>query len=213
MKPVWSVALLIILASASSATAQGKPYDFAYYPLKVGQRWTYLAKDVRATGSGEAPVRRVVVEVEREEPYIEKKLSKDGKEIDTKYIGFLVRSTSGGKTTRDHVVVLADGVYRVHAAGTPITPPLPFFKSGEKWNADSISGNTTIKGTFTAGAKRITIGKTAYDAFHVAFRDHKTGDDRVEIDYWFVNEVGMVRQRVRARNHEIVLELENYEKK
>ncbi|MSQ93349.1 MAG: hypothetical protein EXR98_02195 [Gemmataceae bacterium] len=212
MNTKWLVGVVVLVASASMAAAQVPPYDFKYYPLKVGNRWTYLATDLKAPDAKAAPTRRVVVEVEREEIYVDKKLNKDGKEVVTKYTGFLVKSTSGGKTTRDHVLVLADGVYRIHAAGTPISPPLPFFKTAGKWNADSVSGNTTINGTFTGALNRVNVGKTTYDAFLVSFRDTKTGDDRVEIDYWFVESIGMVKQRVRAKSHEIVLELEKFDK-
>lgn len=206
------VAGSMFLGVASSFAQPALKTDF--FPLAKGYQWTYLASEPKMP-SGKA--RRVTVTVDREEPYVEKKLEKDNTTTTKKYGGFLLKSVSGDKTTFDHVVVMPDGVHRLHTAGTPLTPPLLFFKlgikPGETWEANSTSGNTTIKGTFTIGSDRVKVPLDSFDAIRVSFRGDKTGDDRVEIDNWFAKGVGMVKQHIRAKNHEIVLDLEKFEKK
>src|SRR5271170_3921808 len=98
---------ILLVAGAGPVGAQPQLLTTDQFPLKVGNRWTYLARNPGADGAAkEGGKKTVVVEVEREEVY-------------QKNVGFILKMTSGGKTTRDHVVVLSDGVYRIHAAGTP----------------------------------------------------------------------------------------------
>ncbi|HZZ81095.1 MAG TPA: hypothetical protein VFE62_21515, partial [Gemmataceae bacterium] len=120
------IAIVVAFASAGAARAQ---LQTALFPLEVGNRWTYVVHngtDIDASNKKKT----VVVEVERREPY-------------EKNVGFILKNTSDAKVTRDHVVVLPDGVYRVHVAETPITPPVCLIKLGDKsntWQSNSKSG-------------------------------------------------------------------------
>jgi len=217
MHKIMMAAIALLATGVTSLFAQTM-HQSVFYPLNIGDRWTYRVLDLKAAPTSADSKKKVVVEVERQEPYT-RKVEKDGKSATETKIGFILKSTSGGKTTRDHVVVLEDGVYRIHAAGTPITPPLLFFKLkdvkiGEMWDGKSVSGNTTIKGTFTLRQEGVTVPfRKVGDALFVSFTNNKAGEDRVEIDYWFVKDIGMVKQRVREKDREIVLELEKYEPK
>jgi hypothetical protein len=209
-------ALLLLLLCASTVAGQPAPLRSSYFPLDVGAKWTYLATDLRAKAKSDVE-RRVVIEVERTELYVEMK-AENMKVVATKYIGYLLKSTSGDKVTRDHVVVLPDGIFRVHAADTPITPPLLFFKLGKqdtnKWEVNSTSGNTTLHGDFTIGETTVSVPAVKdAKAIQVSYRSKKAGDERVEIDYWFVEKFGMVQQRIRTKSHEVMLKLEKYEPK
>src|ERR1700682_4819896 len=95
MQTLWSLSMVLLLVSVGPVVAQKGAYTFPYYPLEVGQRWTYLAKDLRAPDAKTPPTRRVDVEVDRKEIYTDRKL-KEGKEVVTEYTGFLLKSTSGG---------------------------------------------------------------------------------------------------------------------
>ena len=202
--------LLVATAPVMSQTASTHPF----YPLNIGDRWTYRVIDLKSPKTKLDSKKKVEVEVERQEPYMRKN-EKDPKAPAETKIGFILKSTSGGKTTRDHVIVLDNGIHRIHAAGTPITPPLLFFKAplnkGDKWECNSTSGNTTIKGMFSWKVERINVPAGAFDTVAVSFTNNKAGEDRVEIDYWFAEKVGMVKQRVREKDREIALELERYE--
>jgi hypothetical protein len=206
------VSMLLAWASASSAQV---PEPLAFYPLKVGQKWTYQVTDLKAPQQAPDAKRNVVIEVEREEPYVRPKMTtKDGKELEEKkFTGYILKSTSGGKVTRDHVVAMEDGIYRVHAAETQISPPLPFIKwpnifQAKAWEANATSGNTTIKATFTPKLEDVKLNTgEATKLLTVSYRDHQPGGDRVEIDYYFLPGIGMYQQRVKTKNHEIMLKL------
>jgi hypothetical protein len=221
---------IVALSSCLGLTfSQGQQKQVAYqpYPLKVGHRWTYVATDVKAGQAKADKKQRVVIEVEREEVYVEN-VFVDGKVVQENHPCFLLKQTSGGKTTHDLVLltekgldimdkaakdanpnVRSQGLHRIHTAGTPLTPPLkivPFpYKPNIQWTANSTSGNTVMKGTFTTFAVgvKVPFGEFKQNVLHVAYREQQKGDLRIEIDYWFAHDVGMVKQ--------IVLELEKFE--
>ncbi len=212
MKKAITTSILLLTPFAWSAMATTQAPEIGnYYPLRVGDTWIYQVFDHKAKqGSSN---RTVVVEVEREEIYVRPKMTKDGKEMpEKKFDGHILKSTSGGKTTRDHVVRMEDGIHRVHAADTQITPPLLFIKLpdafvGKAWEANSTSGNTTIKGTFTPQLTDVKVGDRASKLLIISFRDNQQGEDRVEIDYWFLPGDGMAQQRIKTKGHEITLKL------
>jgi len=209
MKKSATLSLGCLIAFAAFAQAQ-TPIKTEYYPLEIGKRWTYRHIDMKAPQGKAAPKRTVVIEVERDEPYVEKKTVK-GTTTEKKYAGFLLKMTSGDKTTRDHVVVTEEGVCRVQVADTAITPPVLFLKfsvkPGETWKCDSVSGNTAIKGTFTFTGERVRVPHGEYDALHISFQ----GENQVAFDNWFVEKIGVVKHRVRGKNFDIVMELEKVE--
>jgi hypothetical protein len=183
-----------------------------YYPLKIGNTWTYRVTDLKAPPGKVESKKTVIVEVEREETYVKKTADKVGKITGENKVGYILKSTSGGKTTRDLVVRLDDGFYRVHAAGTPISPPLPFFKYGlTNWKCNSTSGNTTIDGSFTIKQEEINVLGAKKLTYLVSFNNGKGGDDRVEIDCWYAEKIGMAKQRVLEKGREIALTLEKFE--
>lgn len=219
MKAVWMTSLTVLWALFCPAAAQDAKIDWAaHYPLKVGNTWTYLATDLKSP-QPKADPKRTIIEVEREEKFAYKE-SKDGKEIDKSLPGFLLKKTNGDKVQRDHVYVSEQGVFQAKVAGREITPPLLLVKfglkfAGEKWNWDSTSGTTAVRGTCTVRSESVVVPfrKEGLTALVVLFTNNRTGDDRYEVETWYVHGVGMVKQRVRSKNHETLLELEKFERK
>lgn len=212
MKKLLAVA---ILCAAGAGAARAQLQTTPLYPLKVGSRWTYVVSAGADGPAKEEAKKTVTIEVEREEPFFRKKIGADKKEVEVKNVGFILKTTSGAKEQRDHVVVLEDGVYKVHVAGTQMTPPLCVIKLGkgsEKgWEADAKSGNTTVKGTFSVRAASVQVPAGNYpNAILVSFTNNVIGQGRVEVDCWYVADVGMVKQRVLQKGHETVLDLEKY---
>lgn len=209
MKKNLTASICMFIACASSALAQAPDWR-NFFPLKVGHTWTYIVNN--------DPKKKVVIEVEPTEDYLHKAMKDDKK--DEKFTAFILKSSSGDKVTRDKVVVMENGVYRIHAAGTLINPPLLFFKfglqkTGETWDLDSTSGNTTIKGTCSirSDVVKVPYKKEPLNAIRVSFTNNKSGDEQHLIEYWFVTNVGMVKQHVQLKNHDITLELENQSSK
>jgi hypothetical protein len=211
MKAAFLTVPTILLLAAGSASAQPPArLESVDYPLKVGQRWTYQVIDLKKLPAKVDPKSKVEIEVEKEEIYTRKELGKK----DEKFIGFLLKSTSGANAKRDHVVVLKDGVYRVHTAEAPLTPPLQFFKQplgpGETWEANSMAGKEVIKGTFTAQHEKVTVPAGTYDAMAIRFRSDPALDPPFEFTNWFVRGIGMVKQHVKSKDHERLLELQSF---
>jgi len=215
MKQIFFLAVALFAASNAllAQTASTQPY----YPLNIGDKWTYRHVDLKVIpNKGDAP-KRTTVEVERQEIYEQKaaKESKDPKANVINRVGFILKNSSGGKTTRDHVVVLEDGVYRVTAAGTAMTPPLrffPFFKDQEREiQVNTVCGNEVVKGTISGRRDKVTVPAGKFDAVAVLFTNNKKEEfERVEVETWFVEKIGMVKQRILQKGHEHALELETY---
>lgn len=228
------LAILVLTAFIGLTPGQGPEKKFDFYPLKVGHRWTYAATDLKPGQAKADKKQRVTIEVEREEFYTVNILVQ-GKMVQEKHPGYLLKLTSGGKTAHDFVLFTekgldimdkeakdkdpnarSKGLHRVQTAGTPMTPPLkilsfPHFDK-DKWSANSTSGNTVMKGTSSTNVEEVKVPLGQFpQALHVAYRDQQKGDLRIEIDYWFVQNIGMVKQRVLAKDHEILLELEKFE--
>jgi hypothetical protein len=205
MQKTLTASICLLIVSAVPVLAQA-PIKMDYYPLEIGHTWTYHVKG--------DPKKKVVIEVERAESY-KRKETKEGNTLEVKFTGFILKSTSGDKITRDHVVVLDNGVHRVHLAGAPINPPLLFFKfpvqSGETWTCDSVSGNTTIKGTSTASLVKNQGADGKTDYWMIEYNNNQRGDERIEITYWFAPGFGMIQQHVKMKNHDITLKLEKFQ--
>ncbi len=211
--------LAILVAASAPAQPQPQPQLLTtpLFPLKVGTRWTYAVTTGNDLPGKKEAKKTVTIEVEREEPYLRKKKNAENKDVEIKNTGFILKAVGGAKEQRDHVVVLEDGVYKVFVADTQMSPPLCAIKfgKGEPWRADSKSGNTTVKGTYTLKATSVKVPYRNFDdakkTFLVSFTNNIIGIDRVEVDCWYVIDIGMVKQRVLEKGHEIVLELEKFE--
>jgi hypothetical protein len=219
---ILTVPMLLLAAGAASAQAL-PPLPSEYYPLKKGERWTYQVTDLKKTPAKVDPKMKVDVVVEKEEVYTRNKMTKDGKpvfengkQVVEKFTGFLLKSTSGQNSKADHVVVLEDGIYRVHTAEVPLTPPLQIFKMPLKpgeawvWEANSTSGKEVIKGTFTARLEKITVPAGTYNAIAIRFVSDPSVGTPFEFTNWFVPKIGMAKHHVKSKDHERLLELQSY---
>src|SRR5947207_494644 len=98
MKRILLACLLaLFVAIGAIAWAQDRPVNHPFYPLKVGQQWTYR--------SGKETV---VIRVEKEVPI---EIARDEKTSKDRVIGFVLKVESGPREVAEQVAVLADGVY------------------------------------------------------------------------------------------------------
>ena len=220
--------LLLVLAGAlaSPLGAQDeKSYNTDYYPLKVGNKWTYRA--------GNAQQQQVVVEVTKVEAL--KKINKDKTTARTtveNVAAYVLKITSGDKIMFERVGVLPDGlyrlpgatkdielpggVYRFEAAGKEINPPecflrLPLVK-GASWEVDSESAGVKIKGTFVGNDDAVAVPAGKFQTMTVASKDLQLGSQPMTMEYWFAPQVGVVKQRAQVgSNFQTTLELQKFE--
>jgi hypothetical protein len=162
----------------------------AYYPLKVGTTWEYKVGNKKAT-----------VRVLREETVEKAKVA-------------VLETTLDGKTITERVGVKADGVYRYSGEGVDYTPPLCFLKlpprTGETWEVKSRGAGLEIAGTFESEEDEVTVGAGQYEAVTASCREFRIDTARMEVKYWFVPGIGMVKQRLKLGGREVLIELEKY---
>jgi hypothetical protein len=161
-----------------------------YYPLKVGNSWTYKFGE-----------NKVVVSVVRID---------DG-------IAHVESSSAGGKiTSTEELQARADGVYRVATNGKKVTPPVKFValpnKKGESWEIDSKIGDETMKGKFKVEeVAELTVRGKKYEKVVVV-----TGDDldangtKLSLVTHYARGIGMIKQSMKAGDQTILLELEEF---
>ena len=190
------VLLPILFCLVSVVAGQEPTKESSYYPLKVGNKWTYR---FTSGSSGKVDVRVT-------------KLEKVG---DVMCALLEAKAGSDATPTTEHVAVQADGVYRYTSEGHKIEPPLRFLKlppkSGDRWDVDSKSAGETVKGTFTLGEADVTVPKGKFKAVTSDTKDMTVGGNKMEQTWWFAAEVGMVKQVYKFADKEVVLELESFE--
>ena len=97
-----------------------------------------------------------------------------------------------------------------------IDPPFLFFKFGlklgETWKCSSSSGDKTIKGVSKLNHAEVTVPYRKLEKLQALTVSFKADDGRIEVEYWFVKDIGMVKQRVKVERLDIVLELEKFAK-
>ena len=216
---------VLMLAGALPCGGQDKPkskeqrYQQALYPIKQGFRWTYRVTDSKASKSAEfgTKAQHVVISAENEQTFAIKKRNSEGKEYTEEVIGYNLQVAGGGKVLHEQVLVAEDGVYRISGAGKIISPPLCFLKKdarkGETWKVDSQSENAVLKGEFSADEEVVKVPLGEYKTVVVRSRDFQIGAEKLQVEYWFSPNVGMVKQRVRVGNHDVTLELEKIDAK
>lgn len=192
------VGAVVVLAASTAVVAQqpapGAPAGSDFYPLKVGNKWTYKVGDattiemkVDKVDAGEATLKTYV----------------NGKEV-----------------ANESVKAAADGVFRTKINGTPISPPVKFLalpvKKGAEWPVDSkinVSGQEhAIKGKFTIkdDKEKLKVRDKDYEAVEVDGPEFDIAGTKTAVKYWFVPGKGVVKLTYNIAGNEAVLELTEF---
>jgi hypothetical protein len=215
----WLIAISLMFLSVLPADGQAKRMEEPLYPIKQGHRWYYRVTDVKAAKSAETPAKpqQVIITAESEQTFKLKKKTDQLQDYTEEIIGYNLQVFGGAKILYEQVLVADDGVYRVSGAGKLIEPPLRFLKAkarkGDTWKCDSQSENAVLKGEFSADEEVVKVPAGVYKTVVVRSRDFQVGGQKMQVEYWFSPNVGMVKQRVQVGNHHVVLELEKIEGK
>jgi hypothetical protein len=200
------MALLLAMPMAAKA-AEDKPVETAYYPLKVGNTWTYKAGDTK-----------IVVTVKKLEEVNKQSCARveaaNSNKIDlVEHVA--VKDGSDGKPA---------GVYRYSAAGKMAKDPVCFLflvkkgetlepKTDETWQVDTKVGPEELKGSFKSGTVdelKVPAG-TYKNVVTVTSQDLKANGQPVSLKYYFAKDVGMIKQVMTVGTAaEVVLELEKF---
>jgi hypothetical protein len=165
-----------------------------YYPLQVGNEWNFR---VTVGGNSVNAISRIA-KIET---------------IDGKPLARLEASLNGNIVATEHLRVTPEGVFRYRNNGQEIVPPICLLKfpakSNSKWDGNIKVGAEQGKYFCEAKEANVEVPAGKFKALHVAIRLETKGQT-VTTAYWFVPNVGFVRQTVDAGGMSILMELEKY---
>jgi len=191
MKKLFGIALVALIAGPISLMAQEASSPL--YPLKVGNKWTY-----------KAPGGNVEVRVDKKEKVGDEEAYK------------LVTSLQGKESASEHVVVRADGVYRVSVNGLKpdqaiLILPIPATK-GKKWDVKTKVQGQEVEGTNTIHEVDVTVPAGTYKgATLVDGPNFKIAGLDTTVRVWFAKDVGIVKLEFKLGGQDAVLELQSFE--
>ena len=202
-----TLGLMLVLTTAF-AEAQDKQQEEkknlpSYYPLQVGNQWNFKV----TVGDNTAAAISRIAKIEA---------------IDGVEMARLEAAVNGNVVATEHLRQTAEGILRHRNNGAEINPPIVLLKypinikpkEPMKWSGKINVGND--KGSYTCEATmdpvEVPAGKFK-DAIKVAIKlEQGKGGQIVNTSYWFVKDIGFVRQTVDAQGLSIVMELEKFEK-
>jgi len=200
-----SVFGVLLLAAATFTNAQEKKQDppaANYYPMEVGNVWNFKV----TVGDNSAAAISKIAKIET---------------IDKVELVRLEATVNGNVVATEHLRQTDKGIFRHRNNGAEISPsicllkyPLTITKETPvmKWDGDIKVG--AEKGKYSCEAKEETVEVTAgkFKAIRVAIKLEQGKGQSVNTTYWFVKDVGFVKQTVDAAGLSIVMELEKFER-
>jgi hypothetical protein len=190
--------VLIFVANTFSTAQEKKSPNF--YPLDVGNTWVFK---VNANGK---------------DAQITTQIADDEKKDDAT----IARLTSPNVKLTEHLTQNDKGVFRVRFNNAKVTPPFcllpyPLKKPDGKWA--EWSGKFTIEGekgehTYDGKIEGEEDVKVPFGVFKKALKVRiklKEGGQDIDTVYWFVDNVGFVKQTFTVGGSTVLLELERFE--
>ena len=163
-----------------------------YYPLQEGNEWHYK---VTVGGNSVTAISRIA------------KIEK----IDDMPLSRLEASVNDKIVATEHLTQTADGIFRHRNNGQEIAPPICLLKypvkAGSKWEGPITVGKDA--GNYTAEATEedveVPAGKFKAVKVVIALESNK---QKINTTYWFVKDLGFVKQTVATAQLTILMELE-----
>jgi hypothetical protein len=174
---------------------KGDAKDARYYPLTLGNQWEYT---LSVGGNNQTMISKIAA-------------------IDDKGGMKLARleATLGGQVVgTEHVGHTADGYLRFYNENMELKPPVLLLKypvkDGAKWEGEFMAGFAKEKYQCEAKLEDVEVPAGKFKAVRV---DIKMLNNNAKTTYWFVQDVGMVRQTAEVGNIQLELKLEKYKVK
>lgn len=196
---------ILFLAAGTFTSAQDKkdkgdkkPVGVAvnYYPLEVGNKWTFNV----AVGGNTATAVSSITKIEM---------------INGKPMARLEASVNGKVVANEHLHQTAEGIFRHRNNGQEIDPPICLLKypvkAGAKWQGEIKVGTDDGKYFCESKEEAVEVPAGKFKAVRVSIRLESKGQT-VNTAYWFVKDVGFVKQTVDAAGLNIVMDLEKFER-
>jgi hypothetical protein len=176
------------------SVADDKPLESPYYPLKVGNTWTYKLNDTHFT-----------MKVAKFE------------DIDKQSCARLEMLSGDNVKAVEHIAVTSEGVKRFQFDGKKADPPVLFLKTqpkaGETWEVNSKIGTEKLTGTFKIGEEaKVAVGGKTYENVITSSSDNLDANGlKISFTYYFAKDVGMIKQVITVNGVKVEIELEKFE--
>jgi hypothetical protein len=192
--------LSIVLAGACLArAADDKTATTPYYPLVVGNTWSYRVGENRFTLK--------VAKMEEVEDANKAKVNCARVEL----------IVNGKVVSFEHIAVKDKALVRFSFEGKTANPPIPFLKlppqKGATWPVESRIDGQQLKGTFTTGEEEVTVPAGKFKTVTVTGKDLEINGVKMALTYYFAEKVGMVKQVIEYAGQKAVIEMEKAEVK
>ncbi len=180
-----------------------KPTTPEYYPLTVGNKWHYQL-DI-----GQPQKQDITLVIAEEE-------TADGKPLSR----LEVFSDGVRRQMTEHIMSNEKGVFRVRIGGTSYSPPLCILKyplkAGQSWiTKTTASDGQQLTATCKQGAEQeVHVPAGRYKAIPCTIEiDQQTAKGPMKIinTYWFVDKIGVVKQKLELNGPVVTMELSKFE--
>jgi hypothetical protein len=188
------LAVPLALVVGPARAADEKLAESPYYPLKVGNAWTYKIGDTK-----------FVLKVAKFE------------EKNKQLCARIEMSVNDKVQAVEHVAVKDDGVYRYAFENKEADPPVKFLKlppkKDETWDVKSTIGAEKLSGTFKIGEMdKLTVsGKDYPNVITSSSENLDANGQKITFTYYFAKDVGMIKQTIKISGQEVVIDLEKFE--
>jgi hypothetical protein len=180
--------------------AKAEPFDF---PLKVGTVWTYRVAENRYT------LTAAKLETVGKQECVRIEMKIGDKAVSFEHLA-LARIPKGS----DEENTLA--VMRYSFEGKEATPPIPMLLIPDEkkaWRVNSKIDGKDLVGTFRKIEEDVKVPAGVFTkAVKVTADNLRVNGVDLNITYWFVSGVGMVKQEAEMAGSKVVIELERMEK-
>ena len=121
---------------------------------------------------------------------------------------------SQGHVNTEHLSSGGKGIFRHRINGIEAVPPMCVLrypvKAGDSWMTDAKLGEQTAKLTSRVGAEEVTVPAGKYKAVTVQVEGEADGA-KIRATYWFVANIGLVKQVGDIGGTQVTLEMEKFE--
>lgn len=203
-RPLLLVLALVAAPPALAADEKGKkpgPFEF---PLKVGTTWVYRV------GENRYSLKVTKLEKIGKQECARVEMSMGGSVVSHEHLA--VAPIPSGHKEQGTVALM-----RYSFEGKEARPPIPLLlvpADKTSWQVNSTIAGQALKGTFrkeTMKSPLKVVGKEYKDALKVWADNLTVNKVDLNITYYFVSGVGMVKQEVDLSGQKVTIELENVE--
>jgi hypothetical protein len=170
-----------------------------YYPLQVGNKWHFRIETGGNTGKAVSTVAAMET-------------------IDGKDLARVDFSVDGKIVASEHLAQTDKGIFRHLNDKVAISPPIKLLQypamAGEKWKGDFTAGKDKASYACETAEENVTVPAGKFKALRVTLKvdAEEKGDTRTVLtSYWFVENIGFVKQTVKGENFQAIIELEKFE--